>query len=96
MPDDQPPTGVTDAPDRGVPDVPRHPRCHNAPVPDSLPPDSVTPESPESSESYGAEPPEPDIAALTIPAQSGNEPLSSSAVYVAAPEGDTGKSTVAE
>ena len=95
MPDDRPPTGVTDAPDRGVPDVPRHPRCHNAPVPDSLPPDSVTPESSESSESYGAEPPEPDIAALTIPAQSGNEPLSSSAVYVAAPEGDTGKSTVA-
>lgn len=40
-------------------------------------------------------PPESEAAALTIPPQSGGEPLSSSAVYVVAAEGDTGKSTVA-
>jgi len=61
-------------------------------VPDSLPPASALPPS---SESSGAEPPEADVAALTIPSQSAGGPLSTSAVYVAAPEGDTGKSTVA-
>ncbi|WP_314038330.1 phosphate acetyltransferase [Dietzia sp. CH92] len=61
-------------------------------MPDSLPPASALPPS---SESSGAEPPEADVAALTIPSQSAGGPLSTSAVYVAAPEGDTGKSTVA-
>jgi len=36
-----------------------------------------------------------DSHAPVIPAQSSGEPLSSSAVYVVAPEGDTGKSTIA-
>ena len=92
MSDVPPRNGVADPSVRGVPDVPRRSRCHNAPVPDSLPPASALPPS---SESSGAEPPEADVAALTIPSQSAGGPLSTSAVYVAAPEGDTGKSTVA-
>ena len=67
---------------------------------DSLPPESVAPEPTacepsEAAASTGAELSESDLAALSIPSQSGGEPLSSSAVYVVAPEGDTGKSTVA-
>ena len=67
---------------------------------DSLPPESVAPEPTacepsEAAASTGAELSESDFAALSIPSQSGGEPLSSSAVYVVAPEGDTGKSTVA-
>ncbi|UVE96948.1 phosphate acetyltransferase [Dietzia sp. B32] len=50
---------------------------------------------PEAAVSTGAELSESDVAALSIPSQSVGEPLSSSAVYVVAPEGDTGKSTVA-
>lgn len=45
--------------------------------------------------STDADAPDQDAAALMIPAQSSAAPLSSSAVFVAAPEGDTGKSTVA-
>ncbi len=69
---------------RGVRRVPGRSRCHNALVPDSAAPDSPVAET---------LPPEP--AAPTIPSPVAQVPLSSSAVYVAAPEGDTGKSTVA-
>jgi phosphate acetyltransferase len=76
---------------RGVPDARR---CNNATVPDSLPSESLKSES-------SARPPAaagasgPDAEVPTIPSPVGGEPLSSSAVYVVAPEGDTGKSTVA-
>ena len=76
-------------PDRGVPDVPGRWRCHNAHVPDSSQPDPHAPAEPAGGTS------DPDVAAPTIPAQSSAEPLSCSAVYVVAPEGDTGKSTIA-
>ena len=112
MCDDPPRTGVGDRPVGCVPGVLRRRRCHNAPVPESLPPESVasdtlasdTPASetlasePRASgpgDPTGAELSDSDVAALSIPSQSGGEPLSSSAVYVVAPEGDTGKSTVA-
>ncbi|WP_255583657.1 phosphate acetyltransferase [Dietzia sp. ANT_WB102] len=61
-------------------------------MPDSLPPESVVSAS---NEPARAELSEAEVAALSIPSQSAGEPLSSSAVYVVAPEGDTGKSTVA-
>src|SRR5699024_5564631 len=110
MCDDPPRTGVGDRPVGCVPGVLRRRRCHNAPVPESLPPESVasdtlasdTPASetlasePRASgpgDPTGAELSDSDVAALSIPSQSGGEPLSSSAVYVVAPEGDTGKST---
>ena len=84
--------------DRGsgcVRGVLRGQRCHNGSVPDSLPPESVVSASTASTEPAGAELSEAEVAALSIPSQSADEPLSSSAVYVVAPEGDTGKSTVA-
>lgn len=100
MPEGRPATGVRDRSPGCVPGVPRRPHCHNAQVSDSLPPESVAPEPTacepsEAAASTGAELSESDLAALSIPSQSGGEPLSSSAVYVVAPEGDTGKSTVA-
>ena len=64
-------------------------RCNNAHVPDSLPPESLK----SASSVPGAS--DPAAEAPTIPSPVGGEPLSSSAVYVVAPEGDTGKSTVA-
>lgn len=48
------------------------------------------PASPESDDAPGS-----DVSALTTPSRGDDAPLSASAVYVAAPEGDTGKSTVA-
>lgn len=74
---------------RGVPGVRVRAHCHNAHVPESRLPDSLT------SASTAARSPDPEVDAPTIPAQSSAAPLSSSAVYVAAPEGDTGKSTIA-
>ena len=64
-------------------------RCHNAHVPESRLPDSFT------SASTDVDSPETDGDGPTIPRQSSGAALSSSAVYVAAPEGDTGKSTIA-
>ena len=89
MPDHTSRTAVGRRPDRGVPDVPDRGRCHNAHVPDSSQPDPHASSAPAGGAS------DPDVAAPTIPAQSSAEPLSCSAVYVLAPEGDTGKSTIA-
>ncbi len=58
-------------------------------MPDSRLPDPLTSESSEGGS------PGSDTAGPTIPSPVTGDPLSSSAVYVAAPEGDTGKSTVA-
>ena len=63
-------------------------------MPESSIPDSHTTASTDAGAPDGAAA-APDADTPTIPAQSSAEPLSSSAVYVVAPEGDTGKSTIA-
>ena len=82
-------SAATGVPTWGVRGVPGGRRCHNAQVPDSRLPDPLTSESSEGGS------PGSDTAGPTIPSPVTGDPLSSSAVYVAAPEGDTGKSTVA-
>ena len=88
------PPGESGVPAWGGQGVPGRARCHNAQVPDSHVPDPHPPATgaadPADSAAGG-----PDCAAPAIPSAVTGEPLSSSAVYVAAPEGDTGKSTVA-
>ena len=66
-------------------------RCNNGTVPESRQTNSVT--TTPADAGTGAADPESD--ALVIPGPSSAAPLSSSAVYVAAPEGNTGKSTIA-